>query len=105
MTHCTLLAMLAAIILAVIVAIVVPVELVRRPFRSAWAWACRWLRLIRQLPRLDLAVENIAWMIANDEADYGTSEEEHQQAIEEFHDYLTGRRDAAGLRRRSRTFR
>jgi hypothetical protein len=96
--------MLAAIILAVIAAIIIPVELVRRPFRSAWVWACKWYRLIRQLPRLDQAVENIAWMIAYDEADYGSTEEEHQQAVQDLHDYLTGRRDATGLRRRPRMF-
>jgi hypothetical protein len=43
--------------------------------------------------RLDQAVENIAWMIAHDEADYGSSEEEHQQEIQALHDYLTGRSD------------
>jgi hypothetical protein len=96
--------MLAAIILAVIAAIVVPVELVRRPFRSAWGWACKWCRLVQQLPRLDQAVENIASMMAHDEADYGSSEEEHQQAIQDLHNYLTGRRDATGLRRRPRMF-
>jgi hypothetical protein len=96
--------MLAAIVLAVIAAIVVPVELARRPFRSIWSWICRWCRLIRQLPRLDQAVESIAWMIAHDEADYGSTDEEHQQAIQDLHDYLTGRRDASGLRRRPRTF-
>jgi hypothetical protein len=30
-----------------------PIELVRRPFRSAWIWTCKWFRLIRQLPRLE----------------------------------------------------
>jgi hypothetical protein len=35
--------------------------------------------------RLDQAVENIAWMIAHDEADYGSSEEEHQQEIQALH--------------------
>jgi hypothetical protein len=96
--------MLAAIILAAIAAIVVPVELARRPFRSIWSWVSKWYRLIRQLPRLDQAVENIARMIANDEADYSRNEEEHQQATQNLHDYLTGRRDASGLRRRPRTF-
>lgn len=32
--------------------------------------------------RLDQAVENIAWIIAHDEADYGSSEEEHQQEMQ-----------------------
>ena len=96
--------MLAAIILAFIAAIVVPVELARRPFRSIWSWISGWSRLIRQLPRLDQAVENIAWMIAHDEADYGSTDDEHQQAIQDLHDYLTGRRDVSGLRRRARTF-
>ena len=73
--------MLAAIILAVLAAILVPVELIGRPFRSAYAWAHKWVQLIRQLPRPDQAVENIAWIIARDEADYGRSEEEHQQMI------------------------
>jgi type IV secretory pathway VirB2 component (pilin) len=95
--------MLVAIILAVVAAIVIPVELVRRPFRSAWAWACKWVRLIRQLPRLEQAVENIAWMIANDEADYGSTEQEHQEAIQGLHDFLTGQRDSAGVRRRPRS--
>jgi hypothetical protein len=97
--------MLAAIILAVIAAIVVPVELARRPFRSIWSWVSKWCALIRQLPRLDQAVENIAWMTAHDEADYGSTDEERQQAVQDLHDYLTGRRDASGLRRRPRTFR
>jgi len=101
--HDNLLAMLAAIILAVVAAILVPVELVRRPFRSAYAWARKWFRLIRQLPRLDQAIENIAWMIAHDEADYGRAEEDHQQAIQDLHDYLTGRRDATGLHRKPRS--
>jgi hypothetical protein len=96
--------MLTAIILAAIAAIVVPVELARRPFRSVWSWVSKWCRLVRQLPRLDQAVENIAWMIAHDEADYGSTDEDRQQAIQDLHDYLTGRRDALGLRRRPRTF-
>jgi hypothetical protein len=54
--------------------------------------------------RLDQAVENIAWMIAHDEADYGSSEEEHQQEIQALHDYLTGRSDGTGVRRRPRLF-
>jgi hypothetical protein len=48
--------------------------------------------------------QEIAWMIAPDEADYGSADEEHQQAIQDLYDYLTGRRDANGLRRRPRTF-
>lgn len=56
----TLPAMLVAIILAVIAAIVIPAELLRRPFRSAFAWARKWFRLIRQLPRLEQAVERLA---------------------------------------------
>jgi hypothetical protein len=95
--------MLVAIVLAVIAAIVIPVELVRRPFSSAWTWARKWFRLIRQLPRLEQAVENIAWMIANDEADYGSTEEEHQEAIQDLHDFLTGRRDGNGVRRKPRS--
>lgn len=95
--------MLVAIIMAVIAAILIPVELVRRPFRSAFGWALKWFRLIRQLPRLDQAVENIAWMIAHDEADYGRTEEEHQQAIQNLHDYLAGRREADGLHRKPRS--
>jgi hypothetical protein len=95
--------MLAAIIMAVIAAILVPVELIKRPFRLAYTWARNWFRLIRQLPRLDQAVENIAWMIAHDEADYGRTDEEHQQAIQNLHDYLTGRRNADGLQRKPRT--
>jgi hypothetical protein len=95
--------MLAAIILAVAAAILVPVELIRRPFRSAYSCARKWLRLIRQLPRLDQAIENIAWMIAHDEADYGRTEENHQQAIQDLRDYLTGRRSADGLHRKPRT--
>lgn len=98
------LAWTGAIVLAVMAAIFVPVELARRPFRSTWSWVSKWFRLIRQLPRLDQAVENIAWMIANDEADYGRTDEEHEQAIQELHDYLTGRRDASALRRKPRTF-
>jgi hypothetical protein len=96
--------MLLAIILPIILAFVaaVVIELVKRPFRSAWAWARRWAGLIRQLPRLDLAVENLAWMIAGDEADCGSSAEEHRQAVQDLHDFLTGRRDADGLRRRPR---
>jgi hypothetical protein len=43
-------------------------------------------------------------MIAHDEADYGSTDNEHQQAIQDLHDYLTGRRDVSGLRRRARTF-
>jgi hypothetical protein len=54
--------------------------------------------------RLDQAVENIAWMIAHDEADYGSSGEEHQQEIQALHDYLTGRSDGTGVRRRPRLF-
>lgn len=95
--------MLIGIIMAIIAAILVPVELVRRPFRSAYECARRWLRLIRQLPRLDQAIENIAWMIAYDEAEYGSTDEEHQEAIQDLHDFLTGRRDAAGLRCRPRS--
>jgi hypothetical protein len=95
--------MLAAIILAVLAAILVPVELIRRPFRSSYAWAHKWVNLIRQLPRLDQAVENIAWMIAHDEADYGRSEEEHQQAIQSLHDYLTSRGDVTDVRRKPRS--
>jgi hypothetical protein len=95
--------MLVAIILAAIAAVVIPVELVRRPFRSAWIWACNWFRLIRQLPRLERAVENIAWMIANDEADYGSTEEEHQEAIQGLHDFLTGQRDGSEVHRRPRS--
>lgn len=95
--------MLAAIILAVVAAIFVPVELVRRPFRSTYAWAKKWFCLIRQLPRLDQAVENIAWMIAHDDAEYGDTEEDHQQMVQGLHDFLTGRRDATGLRRKPRT--
>jgi hypothetical protein len=95
--------MLAAIILAVVAAILVPVELIRGPFRSAYSWVRKWLRLIRQLPRLNQAVENIAWMIAQDEADYGRTEEDHQQAAQDLHDYLTGRRSADGLHRKPRT--
>jgi hypothetical protein len=95
--------MLVAIIMAAVAAILVPVELIRRPFRSAYGWALKWFRLIRQLPRLDQAIENIAWMIAQDEADYGRTEEEHQQAIQDLHDYLTGRRDATGLHRKPRS--
>ena len=56
--------MLVAIIMAVVTAILVPVELMGRPFRSAYAWAREWLRLIQQLPRLEQAIENIARMIA-----------------------------------------
>jgi len=96
--------MLTAIILAAIAAVIIPVELARRPFRSIWSWVSKWSRLVRQLPRLDQAVENIAWMIAHDEADYGSTDGEHQQAIQDLHDYLTGRRDASGLCRRPRTF-
>jgi hypothetical protein len=33
---------------------------------------------LRQPPRLEQAIENIAWMTAHDEADYGRSKEEHQ---------------------------
>jgi hypothetical protein len=99
-----LLAMLAAIIMAAAAAIVIPVELIRRPFRSAWASVCKWYRLIQDLPRLNQAVENLAWMTAHDEADYGISEEEHRQAIQALHDYLTGRSDGTGVRRRPRTF-
>jgi hypothetical protein len=95
--------MLVAIVLAVIAAIVIPVELVRRPFRSARTWACKWFRLIRQLPRLEQAVENIAWMIANDEADYGSTEQEHQEAIQARHDFLSGRGDGTGARRKPRS--
>jgi len=95
--------MLVAILLAVIAAILVPVELIRRPFRSALAWIHKWFRLISELPRLDQAIENIAWTIAGDEADYGRTEEEHQQAIQDLRDYLTGRRDATGLHRRPRS--
>ena len=84
-------------------AVIIPVELVRRPFRSAWTWACKWVRPIRQLPRLDQAVENIAWMIANDEADYGSTEEEHQAAVQDLHDFLTGRRDGTEVRRKPRS--
>jgi hypothetical protein len=98
------LAMLAAIILAAAAAIVIPVELIRRPFRSTWAWVCKWYRLIRELPRLNQAVENIAWMTARDEADHGISEDEHQQAVQALHDYLTGRSDGTGVRRRPRMF-
>lgn len=95
--------MLVAIIMAVVAAILVPVELIQRPFRSAYAWARKWHRLIRQLPRLEQAMENLAWMIAHDEADYGRSEEEHQQAVQDLHDYLTGRRDGTGMQRRPRS--
>jgi hypothetical protein len=98
-----LLAMLVAIILAAIAAIIIPVELVRRPLRSASAWVRKWFRLIRQLPRLEQAIENIAWMIANDEADYGSAEEEHQEAIQALHDFLSGRGDGAGARRKPRS--
>ncbi len=64
--------MLAAILAAVLALIAaVAVELVKRPLRSSVAWAAKWFRLIRALPRLDQAVENIAWMTAHDEADYG----------------------------------
>lgn len=101
--HGSVLPMLAAIIMAVVAAILVPVELIRRPFRSTYAWAHKWFRLIRQLPRLDQAVENFAWTIAHDEADYGRTEEEYQQAIQDLHDYLTGRRDDAGLHRKPRS--
>jgi hypothetical protein len=59
-------------------AILVPVELSQRPFRSAYAWARNGLRLIRQLPWLEQAIENLAWMIAHDEADHGRSDGEHQ---------------------------
>ena len=52
--------MLVAIIMAVVTAILVPVELIRRPFRSAYAWAREWLPLIQQLRRLEQAIENIA---------------------------------------------
>ena len=99
----TLPSMLVAIIMAAVAAILVPVELIQRPFRSACAWARKWLRLIRQLPRLEQAMENLAWMIAHDEADYGRSEEEHQQAVQDLHDYLTGRRDGTGVQRRPRS--
>ena len=51
--------------------------------------------------RLDQAVENIAWMIAHDEADYSNSEEEHQQEIQALHDYLTGLTSAASAARRA----
>jgi hypothetical protein len=53
--------------------------------------------------RLDQAVENVAWMIAHEEADYGSTEEERRQAIQDLHDYLTGRRDGDGLRRKPRS--
>lgn len=97
--------MLAAVILAAVLALIaaVALELVKRPLRSSWARAAKWFRLIRGLPRLDQAVENIAWMIAYDEADYGTTTEEHQQAIQDLHDYLTGRRSSDGLHRKPRT--
>jgi hypothetical protein len=94
---------LVAIVLAVIAALVIPVELVRRLFRCAWTWVRKWVQLIRQLPRLDQAVENIAWMIANDEADYGSTEEEHQEAIQDLRDFLTGRRDGTRVRRKPRS--
>jgi hypothetical protein len=42
-------------------------------------------------------------MIAHEEADYGSTEEERQQAIQDLHDYLTGRRDGDGLRRKPRS--
>ena len=96
-------AALTALIFAILAAILVPVELIRSPFRSVFRWARRWLRLIRQLPRLDQAVEIIASWIAQGKADLGATEEEHQQAIQGLHDYLTARRDAEGLRLKPRS--
>jgi hypothetical protein len=55
------------------------------------------------LSRLNQALENIAWKIALEEADYGATEEEHQEAIRDLHDYLSGRRDAEGLRLKPRS--
>jgi hypothetical protein len=45
-------AIILAIVLAVIAAVIVPVELIRRPFRSACACVRKWIGLIRQLPGL-----------------------------------------------------
>lgn len=94
-------AIILALVLAVIAAILI--ELAKRPFRNTWTWLCKWARLIRDLPRLERATENIAWMIAYEEADYGSTDQEHQEAIQDLHDYLTGRRDADGLRRKPRS--
>jgi hypothetical protein len=97
--------MSGAIILAIVFAAIaaVAIELAKRPFRNAWAWARKWARLVRDLPRLNLAVENIAWQIAHEEADYGATEEDHQQAIRDLHDYLTTERAADGLRLKPRS--
>jgi hypothetical protein len=94
-----------AIILAIVLAAIaaVAIELAKRPFRNAWAWIRKWARLIRDLPRLNQAVENIAWKIAHEEADYGATEEDHQEAIRDLHNYLTGKRNADGLRLKPRS--
>ena len=70
-----------AIILAIVLAAIaaVAIELAKQPFRNAWAWVRKWARFVRDLPRLNQAVENIAWKIAHEEADYGATEEDHQQ--------------------------
>ena len=84
--------MLVAIILAVIAAIVVPVELLRRPFRSAFAWMRKWLHLIGQLSRLDQAVERLAAARAHEYA------KGYDWQSQDWYDYFTGRRkDAEGI--------
>src|SRR5690348_186472 len=97
--------MFSAIILAMALALIaaVLIELAKRPFRNAWAWVRKWARLVHNLPRISQGLENTAWKIAHEEADYGATDEEHQQAIQDLHDYLTGRRDAEGLRLKPRS--
>ena len=90
-----------ALALAIVAAIIL--EVAKRPFRTTWGWLRKWARLIWDLPRLERAVENISWMMAYDEADYGRSDEEHQQAVQRLHDHLTGRADAEGVRRKPRS--